>query len=601
MDSNTIETLSVNAVKNSITISEYLNPFIADNDKEPTWDGNVYIYNDKNKKKRELKGRVSVQVKGKESNNFSRDKISFPVEIADLKNYLYDGGSIFFVVYIGNNGLSNKIYYADLLPIKLRLILGRTKKDQQTKNIEFKEFPTDNNRKATIFLNFYEHSSKQASFKSAKLLSLDDLEEQGLLEGISMSVSGYGYDRSDPQKAFLENDMYLYANIKGLSIPQPVEILPTDLHTMQKIQNQVFANGKLFYNSYLRIRPKGKDTFKFGESFTLEISEEHAGSDCKIKYKTTDTLRTIINDLGFMINILDSKSFIIANTTFPIAPTNDELADFDIEQQKKNLEYYKKMQQVLDILNVKEDFILSKMTTNEKRTFDSLIKAFVEKEPVSNLNPDLPPIVKLQISNITLMLSFFPCEEVGTYQIFDFFRTNHCVVYEDENEDMKPISQYAILKKEDYLKLSNIRFEVLLPSYQSIRDNQYIYESANFVLLNLLSTYDESDRKRKEILNAAQSFAEWLISNDNITLSYEIKKLNLLQIIKRESELNIEEIKALYTIIENNSTPEDILVGAYLLLDNQVAAELHFDRLEPEQQENFKKYPIYNFWKSKAE
>lgn len=267
MDSKAIETLAVNALKSSIIISDYLNPFIADNDKEPTWDGNVYIYNDRSKKKSELKGRVAVQVKGKVSNDFSQVKISYPVEVADLKNYLYDGGAIFFVVYIGNNGLTNKIYYADLVPIKLRFILSQAK-SQQTKSIELKEFPTDNNHKATIFLNFYEHSSKQASFTSAELLSFDDLQEQGVLEGISMSVSGYGYDRSDPQRAFFENDVYIYANIKGSTIPQPIEILPLDLHTTQEIQNKVFANGKLFYNSYLRIRSKGKDIFKFGESFT---------------------------------------------------------------------------------------------------------------------------------------------------------------------------------------------------------------------------------------------------------------------------------------------------------------------------------------------
>ncbi|RHV94754.1 hypothetical protein DXA91_15540 [Clostridium sp. OF09-10] len=35
LDNNSIETLSVNAVKNSIVMSELLAQFIADNDKEP--------------------------------------------------------------------------------------------------------------------------------------------------------------------------------------------------------------------------------------------------------------------------------------------------------------------------------------------------------------------------------------------------------------------------------------------------------------------------------------------------------------------------------------------------------------------------------------
>ena len=51
MDNKAIETLSVNAVKNSIVASDFLDHFINDNDKEPFWDGTIYIYDNKSKKK----------------------------------------------------------------------------------------------------------------------------------------------------------------------------------------------------------------------------------------------------------------------------------------------------------------------------------------------------------------------------------------------------------------------------------------------------------------------------------------------------------------------------------------------------------------------
>ena len=61
MNQKTIETIAVNAVKNSIVMSELLDEFIADNDKEPSWDGFVYIYEDNSKKKEKLKiGRAHV-------------------------------------------------------------------------------------------------------------------------------------------------------------------------------------------------------------------------------------------------------------------------------------------------------------------------------------------------------------------------------------------------------------------------------------------------------------------------------------------------------------------------------------------------------------
>lgn len=89
-------------------------------------------------------------------------------------------------------------------------------------------------------------------------------------------------------------------------------------------------------------------------------------------------------------------------------------------------------------------------------------------------------------------------------------------------------NQSRNLQQEDYLNLSNIRFDVLLPSYQSLIINTYVYEKVNMVLLDLLSTYDESENKsenrRKEILNTAKAFAVWLIDTDEKLLAYEVKK-----------------------------------------------------------------------------
>jgi hypothetical protein len=70
-----------------------------------------------------------------------------------------------------------------------------------------------------------------------------------------------------------------------------------------------------------------------------------------------------------------------------------------------------------------------------------------------------------------------------------------------------------------------------------------------------------------------------------------------LQIVRRERELNIDEIKQLCAITENPKMSEDTKVGAYLLLDNQIAAQIHFDSLDKDMQEDFKKYPIFYFWK----
>lgn len=232
LDSKAIETLSVNAVKNSIVTTDFLDQFIAENDKEPSWDGFVYMYSNKSKKKSNFKGRMPVQVKGKMCDDHDKEIISYSMSTADLKNYLNDGGCILFVVYIGCEDLVTKIYYAELTPIKLRQLLEDA--DQQDwKSVKLREFPSDNNKKCTIFFNCLQNCQKQASFKDGKLFTLEELEEQGVLENIVIPVSGVGIN--DPQIALINNEVYAYARIKGSSIPQPLYDIPKEIHTKENI------------------------------------------------------------------------------------------------------------------------------------------------------------------------------------------------------------------------------------------------------------------------------------------------------------------------------------------------------------------------------
>ena len=71
--------------------------YIPDNDKEPFFDGHLYLYSDgmRDNKKYYL-GRVPIQIKGKEVDDFIIDKWKFKLDKEDLEAYLHD--PVFFVV-----------------------------------------------------------------------------------------------------------------------------------------------------------------------------------------------------------------------------------------------------------------------------------------------------------------------------------------------------------------------------------------------------------------------------------------------------------------------------------------------------------------------
>lgn len=95
-----IEKLATSAITNCIAGTDYLSPWISEGDREPSWDGFIYAYSNRNKKKKNLTGRAAVQVKGKLVKNVKKKSIRYPVSIVDLENYRNDGGTIFFVVGI---------------------------------------------------------------------------------------------------------------------------------------------------------------------------------------------------------------------------------------------------------------------------------------------------------------------------------------------------------------------------------------------------------------------------------------------------------------------------------------------------------------------
>lgn len=170
------------------------------------------------------------------------------------------------------------------------------------------------------------------------------------------------------------------------------------------------------------------------------------------------------------------------------------------------------------------------------------------------------------------------------------------MVYENSHGDKLAISQYAILHSDDLIKTDNIRFDVLLPSFQKVERHSETMMRANFFLLDLLEAYDKSEG-RPEIINTAEDFSDWLMTATEEELPYDIRLINKLQTVKRMRALTIDEVKELFRIVESSNSKDDILVGAYLLLDQQAAAEIHFERLSEPQQEEFRKYPIFHFWK----
>jgi len=591
MDNRQIEILAVNAVETSIACTDILAPFFSRDDTKPSWDGFILVYKNGTKIKKNLDGEVPVQIKGTVNNNFP-NKITFPVEIADLNNYR-NNGAIYFVVRINkNNNDRGKIYYETLTPVKIQKYLKEAK-GQKTKTIELKEFPADKIDKTAIVLNFLKNSRKQTSYVESGFISADEIQKNRHQHNLSFSISGYGSNTRDSIfSTILKSELYAYVSTEATKALVPVDTPFTAKEIRGIGDGSVSIGNTCYYDSYIWIYSEKGTTIKIGESIRLEFGNFDTttlkANICFSKY-----LRKAAKDMQFVIDAMTAKQLNIA--TFKLKLDSIDFPDF-ISTTQMQLTFYNKIIDMLNILNVSEDLNTSRLTIEEKRNIETLIKIFVDKEEITNISKDTPmSILDLKISNINLKLIIRE-KENGAHTIEDFFYSELVALYKDENGDHHITPPYSALSKDDYLIVSNINYEKILESYKKIAiENPNIFYRANYDLLQMLLAFDE--KPKKELLNTAKELAYWILTEGK-DINKNIRVLNYLQIIKRERPLVKDENRQLCEIAEAISSSEEEKTGAYLLLDSQMSAEMHFEKLNQEEQKDFRLYPIYNkFWK----
>lgn len=115
-----IEEIAVDSIKKVVRRSKILEAYIGENDKKPSYDGEIFLYKqDKSLVKGDFKNKIDVQVKGKVVKTFDEDSAKYNMEISDLKNYYSSRGAILFLVEIIDND-NVKIFYNKLLPVDLK-------------------------------------------------------------------------------------------------------------------------------------------------------------------------------------------------------------------------------------------------------------------------------------------------------------------------------------------------------------------------------------------------------------------------------------------------------------------------------------------------
>lgn len=593
-----LEKLATSAIEKEIAKTDLLSSFINSGDREPCWDGHIYIHEDKKKTKKNIK-KVAAQVKGKAvRTRDAKRTISYPISCDDLRAYMMNGGTVFFVVYLNKDtGDVLQIYYVSLLPVMVKKLLDE-KKSRRTISVKFHKFPADNARKTELFLNFYEESKKQVSFAGKDLPNVDDLIKKGLLENISFSYTGLGAcpDTRLLPKIIDGKSLTLYANIKGGTAPIPIEYFDeiTNITTSKDTNIPISVKGHIYYDKVKTIATADTIEQQIGSSVKIigpNVDKVDSSIKIHLNINLTGTLTEQIEALEFIIALVDNEAFNFGDAEFPAKFPQSELDRMEAYNFPEMLSNRKHIKEVLDSMNVKKDLELSKCTSDDIDNLMRIVNSIGDHRIIRGEIDEKNPGQKIKIANLTVAVVYIKAN--GGYRIYDFFGNRFDVKWAPEGMEPVEVSQFMMMRPDDYLTLDNLDLEKIVENFKIIPPSTTHFELSNNCMLSMLNAYDKAPNP--ELLNAARQMNVWLGQHTDF-LSSEIVTLNRLQIELRERPLEFSEKQELYTIA-TTAKDEFQRLGAFLLLDEQEEARKIFDTLDEDRLNLFKGFPIYKFYK----
>lgn len=597
IDTKAIEEKALNYLKTFIEDSERISQYLADNDKEPCWDGHLYLYDGEGKSKEHLQGRVPIQVKGTVVERFKTKKWKFKLERADLQAYLHEP-TFFIVCQIKKNSKERKLFYRELLPCTVQKLLKDMGKKESRQTL-FHLLPTDLKEFEDKLLVFMNNSRKMLSFANSNPMTMEDVIKDGI-RNFSFVSPVKPSDRIQLMNYLSTHDTYLYANIsKKPYIDFPIADGPMRFTFKRQEYCDVRIGDRVFYHGFTNEIKDGSMYVTVGGILTMIIPlEEKDRVNASVKIKTDSKyLKESIHEAEFVLALDKHKVLSFGDIDIKLGVNDNNL----VEELHEKLLCWKDLQMVLDKMHVTKPFDLTAITPNQIHSINILIEALVEGKRIKFKKPE-SSILLFEIANVKLLL-WCVVDKNGECAIGDFFDGAINISYLYQGQERINASIYSYLQNDNlWSKIDNVDYEGLLPSaIKSVDENAHCFELLNLDVLAMLSAADtletEEPKKRSTLLEECYKLNDWLLKNDLEGDRLMVHKCNKMQIIKRQRAFDENEVSEMNQILENDDISNIYKAGFCLLLENKDGFNSYYNQLTDDEKQMLKKYPIWRYAK----
>ena len=478
-DTKAIEEKALNYLKSFIEDSKVISQFIDDNDKEPCWDGHLYLYSDGKRDKEHLRGRVPVQVKGTEVERFQTKKWKFKLEKNDLKAYLHEP-TFFIVCQVKKNSKERKLFFRELLPDMVNRLL-RDMGSNETRKTLFHPLTTDLQEFEEQLGLFLAHRRKMISFADSKPLTMEDVCKKGIKE-FSFIAPVYTSNKLKLFKYLSTHDTYLYAKLsKEYDIEVPISGGPMKFSIQRDLDVDVKAGGRVFYRGCKSKIENGRMILTIDKVMTIDLPmDDRDKRKPEVKFRSeSKTLLGSIQEAEFSIALHESGTLSIGDLDFNIKVNEVE----SIERLKAKLERWKELHALLDKLHVTKPLDLSGITEEQDYHIGLLVETILKGKPIK-LPGQKSTLMIFDISNVKLLL-WCAANENGDCMFGDFCDHTIEISYKPEDRSII-VSPYSYLQNERLWELSdNINYDDIVPSAEKVcSKDSFCYQMANYDVLS---------------------------------------------------------------------------------------------------------------------
>ena len=593
-DTTNIEAKALNEFRRYLEDSKVIQPIINDNDKEPSWDGFLYVYKAGIKDKSHYAFRVPVQIKGHEVDYF-KDGYKEKIDVNDLRAYLTDP-VMYVVCLIKKDSKERHLLYRNLLPETIKNIL-KGKEKLSSVSVLMKPLPEECEDFEKLLSVFDKDRIKQLPFAHKPAMSIQDIKNNKIRH-FQFTAPTIFKDNIQLMRYLSKTPTFLYAQINTqYDISVPIEGGEALLTFNQKRDIEVKSGGRVFYREVFTEVKDGVFSVIIGNVLRLEIPGENSLQLTIRVNCESNNLDERINEAEFILALHETSSLELGERIIAIRIPDGEMVD----SLRRQIPGWKALQQLLMILHVTKPIDLSQIKKEQERIIEILIDGIVNQKRI------VVPQAKTQlyvfeIANIHLLCWVLKDEKTDECTFGDYFDGQLQITYPKDGKQYMQ-SPFSYLREENlWERIDNIPYDRQVSEYEKLaKENKEIYDMANHDALWMIKAADvvsaKDNERRDVLLKYAHIVCQWLIEKDDREGLHNITyKINSLQIIKRQRALNPTEIEELEEMILDESIGEYSKVGVAALLEEKESFERYKQQLSPKDYGDLCNMPISMFF-----